>query len=370
MPQKLHFLALALLLVAPMGGTAEVERRFHTMGTELNLTVQAADRATALEAADRAFRAISEAEQRLSTWIPDSELSRVNRAAVGDELRLSPLLARDLAAALECGRATGGAFAAGVGGLVQAWALRTGGRRPEEHEIDAARVSASQDNVLLQGDRIARLTDGFLFEEGGFGKGAALEDAIATLASTEASGAVLDLGGQVAIWGDVVSDVAIADPRRRDEIALRMRVARGSVATTGNSERGIEIDGQRLGHVLDPRTGRPSADFGSLTVWSEGAATADCLATGLYVLGPEQALCWAAGREPIGVVVVRETPHGLEALASPLLRGRLVAVADDLTLRFLSTPEACTQPPRVNESSTFMPRGPTRGTGVNGVSGN
>ncbi len=373
MPRNTHFSAIALLLAAQMGSPAEgpaVERRFLTMGTELNLTVQAPDRTAALAASDAAFRAVREAEQRLSTWTPDSELSRVNRTPAGEEFVLSPRLARDLAGALECGRLTAGAFAPGVGALVRAWALRTGGRLPDPEQIDEARASASFDAVSLQGNRIVRLHEGFLFEEGGFGKGAGLDDAMSALAATEASGAVLDLGGQVAVWGGVVSDVAIADPRRRDEIALRMSVRRGSVATTGNSERGIVVDGERLGHVLDPRSGRPAADFGSLTVWAEDAATADCLATGLYVLGPEQALCWAAGREDVAVLAVRETPYGLEALASPRLRDRLTGVAGDLVLRFPATPAACAQPTRVDASSIFMPRDRIRGTGVNGVSGN
>jgi len=370
MPLNPQYLAFFLLLAAPMGNAAEVERRFHTMGTELNLTVQAPDRAAALAASDAAFGAVHDAEQRLSTWIPDSELSRVNLTPAGEERRLSPRLARDLAGALEGWRATAGAFAPGVGALVKAWALRTGGRRPDAREIDEARASASADTVSLQGNRIVRRDDGFLFEEGGFGKGVGLDDAMAALAATEANGAVLDLGGQVAVWGDVVSDVAIADPRRRDEIALRMLIARGSIATTGNSERGIVVEGERLGHVLDPRTGRPSADFGSLTVWAEDAATADCLATGLYVLGPEQALCWAAGREDVALVAVRETPQGLEALASPQLRDRLTGVADDLVLRFPAVSETCAEPTELDASFIFIPRGRAWGTGVQGVPGN
>jgi thiamine biosynthesis lipoprotein len=371
MPQKTHFMAIALLLATPSGSPGEgtvLERRLQAMGTELNLVVSAPDRATALAASDAAFRAIQAAERRLSTWTPDSELSRVNHAAVGEEVRLTPPLARDLGGALDCARATDGAFAPGVGALVQAWGLRSGGRWPDAREIDEARSAASPTNVRFDGERITRVNDRFVFEEGGFGKGAGLDDAMTALETTAASGAVLDLGGQVAVWGDVVSDVAIADPRRRDDVALRMNVRYGSIATTGNSERGIVVDGRRLGHVLDPRTGRPSPDFGSLTVWAEDAATADCLATGLYVLGPEAALCWAAGRDDVAVVVLRETRLGLEALASPVLRDRLTGVAGDLVLRFPAAP-GCEERSRSNESSTSL-RGRTPGIGVGGVSGN
>ena len=65
------------------GPAIDVERRFHAMGTELRITVQAPDRAAALGASEAAYRSVQEAEQRLSTWTTDSELSRVNQAPVG-----------------------------------------------------------------------------------------------------------------------------------------------------------------------------------------------------------------------------------------------------------------------------------------------
>ena len=85
----------------------------------------------------------------------------------------------------------------------------------------------------------------------------------------------------------------LADPRDRQRAVARIEIPSGSVATSGNSERGVVVDGRRIGHLLDPRTGRPAPDFGSLTVWAPTALEADCLATGLYVLGPEAALAWA-----------------------------------------------------------------------------
>lgn len=312
------------------------------MGTYLNLVVEASDRPAALEASEAIVASVEAAETRLSTWTDASELSRVNHAPVGQTLTLSPLLARDLQRALECAEATDGAFTPGIGPLVRAWGLRTGGRQPSADEVDDARRAGSLDNVRFEGDRVERKRAGFAFEEGGFGKGAGLDDARAALAKTNATGAVLDLGGQVAVWGGAQTEVSIADPRRRDRAVLKLNVSSGSVATSGNSERGIVVDGQRHGHLLDPRTGRPSPDFGSVTVWAADGATADCLATGLFVMGPDDAMCWASARDDVAVVIVRKTDDGLEALASPQLEGRLVATADDLSLRFQGEPPDCT----------------------------
>jgi hypothetical protein len=127
--------------------------------------------------------------------------------------------------------------------------------------------------------------------------------------------------------------VAIAHPadRRRPLVALALDpAAGGSVATSGNSERGITVAGERRSHLLDSRTGEPAPDFGSLTVWAPTALRADCLSTGLYVLGPEAALAWAAEHPGVEVVVLRAARGGsggagesVEVLATPGLEGRL-----------------------------------------------
>jgi len=309
------------------------------MGTSLRVSVEAPDRATALAATEVAIAAVIAAEARLSTWRSTSELSRVNALPVGRTVSLSPRLARDLAGAFACSRMTDGAFAPGMGSLVEAWGLRSGGRLPTDAEIERARSASGLEHVRFDGAGIERLDDRFRFEEGAFGKGVGLDDATAALGTTAAISAVIDLGGQVAVWGKSPrAVVGIADPRQRERVVLQLDVPRGSIATTGNSERGIVVDGVRVGHVLDPRTGRPSNDFGSMTVWTETAATADCLSTALYVLGPSAALRWAASRREIAVVAITATESGLVASASPSLRHRLTSVVDDLELRFETLP--------------------------------
>src|SRR5262245_26392913 len=95
--------------------TGRVERRLAAMGTWLELSVRAGDRAAALAGSERAVRALEACEARLSTWRDDSELARLNRAPVDEWQELSPELAADLARAREFWLATGGAFDPGLG---------------------------------------------------------------------------------------------------------------------------------------------------------------------------------------------------------------------------------------------------------------
>lgn len=299
---------------APSEKVAAVERRLAMMGTSLEIRVEAADRDQALAASERAVAAIEAAEDRLSTWRDDTELARLNASPAGP---LSPALARDLEAAQRCREETDGAFDPAVGKLIQAWGLRSGGRRPDPEELRAAVES------------IRKRTD-LVLEEGGFGKGAGLADALEALGPVDR--AWLDLGGQTAVVG--TWEVPVADPRARERPAVALTIDGGSVSTSGNSERGIVVDGERLGHILDPRNGRPAPDFGSLTVWTADPLRADCLSTGLYVMGPEAALSWAEGHPGVEVLVLRPFAERVKAQASAGLEGKLEVLADNVDLEF------------------------------------
>ena len=318
-------LVLLLLLGACSGApprTVQVERRVMLMGTSLEITVEAADRGAGLAASERAVEALETAEARLSTWRDDSELARLNRAPLGEPVSLSLALFSDLATARRCWQETGGAFDPAIGPLVQAWGLRTGGRLPDERERRQAVAASRMEGLRLEPRLAVREQPGLLLEEGGFGKGAGLRDAIGVLSRAGVSRASLDLGGQVAVLGRGWT-IPVADPRRRDRPVIALSIDGGSVSTSGNGERGIEVNGRRLGHILDPRTGEPAADFGSLTVWTADPLRADCLSTGLYVLGPDRALRWAATHRGVEVLVLHPEGGRLKALASPGWQGKL-----------------------------------------------
>jgi thiamine biosynthesis lipoprotein len=85
-----------------------------------------------------------------------------------------------------------------------------------------------------------------------------------------------------------------------------------SAATSAASERFVEIEGVRYGHILDPRTGRPVDAWGSVTVVMEDPLAADAVATALFVMGPEAGLAWAREREDVGALFLMEGPDGIE----------------------------------------------------------
>jgi len=333
-----------LALLAFLLASGRVERRVMLMGTVLDVEVEATDRAAALAASEKAVAALEAAEARLSTWRDDTELARLNRAPVGERAPLSPRLAAELAAVQRCWRETGGTFDPAIGPLVKAWGLREGGRLPSPAERAAATEASRMDGLRLEEGVAIRERAGLTLEEGAWGKGSGLGDAVAALEADPAvSRAALDLGGQVAVFARGVRDVRasrwtvpVADPLRRDRVVAELTIDGGSVSTSGDSERGIVAGGRKRSHHLDPRTGEPAPDFGSLTVWTADPLRADCLSTGLYVMGPDAALAWAADHPGVEVLVLRAKGERRDALATPGLAGRVRSLDPEIRVRFWS----------------------------------
>jgi len=308
-----------------------VTRTAFLMGTRVRIEVRAIDRRAGLRASETALRALESAARRLSTWRDDSELSRLNATPVGRPMSLSPSLFATLSQAEACSRATGGAFDPAIGPLVDAWGLRTGGRLPsmEERRVAVRRSGSNAFDLSANGSATRRWT-GARIEEGGFGKGAALDEALAAVRDMPGIEAILlDLGGQVGVAtvGDAGStrnwSIELAHPELRDEAVARLSLESGSIATSGNSEHGIEVDGVRYGHLIDPRSGDPAEDFGTLVVLAADGLEADCLSTGLYVLGPDAALQWALRHPGVEVAVLQSQGEQVRVRATPGLARRI-----------------------------------------------
>lgn len=306
--------AALVLSAAPTKGqtVVRVDRTAWLMGTRAHIEVQAASRDAALAASEAALRALTAAESRLSTWQEDSDLSRLNRAPCGEVVEPPAELAALLAEVIAWSETTGGAFHPSVGALVDAWDLRGSGRVPTPSALRRALQATGEDGFQIDpsGTVVRRHADAWL-DAGAFGKGAALRDALAELERHGVRSARIDLGGQIASMGDAPVTVPVADPNDRGAALHELRLTGASVATSGQSERGFELDGERFGHVLDPRTGRPVPAWGTVTVVHADPLVADILATALYVLGPDRGLALAESLDGVAALFLASNEAGV-----------------------------------------------------------
>lgn len=284
---------------APQGAVQPVKRQAYLMGTRASLTILAVDRRQGLDSLERMLRVLEAAEAELSTWRPDTLLSAINRQPVGMPWSGPASLCSLLGELALWHRETAGAFDPAVGSLIRAWGLREAGRWPEPAELGRARAASGLGHLAIERApcRITRLRE-LLIDAGAFGKGEALDRVAAEARAAGARPWIVDLGGQVAVGASDGEGwpVALAHPRRRGEAALELRLDSGSLATSGGAERDLEVDGRAIGHILDPRSGRPLSRALSVTVWHRRALIADVLSTALYVMGPERGLAWAEQR--------------------------------------------------------------------------
>jgi thiamine biosynthesis lipoprotein ApbE len=244
------------------------------MGTRLDVRVARCKDPNRLTP-DQIAKVIQAAEQRHSTWIPDSELSRLNTCR--DVARVSSELLAELEQVLEISLRWKGAFHPGLGLWVLESGVRTGKLKPIPESLGRPPAFGRAQGTSGATALAAALKDRrWVFEEGGFAKGLAL-DLAAEKAEHHRCELELNFGGQVAHRGAEPIRVQIASPSKRDEPWVEITLQNASVATSGQSE--------NPGHLLDPASGRPVPSNGSATAIHASALEADIASTAVAVLG-------------------------------------------------------------------------------------
>ncbi len=305
------------------------------MGTRLRATVVAADAALGIAGAEAVFREVSRLEEVLSSWRDDSELGRLNASPTGVPFHLSAELSRLLSEIRPWVAWSGGAFDPGVGPLIDAWGLRGAGRWPTAAELERARALSGLGafELLESGGVMVKRRAGAWLSAGAFGKGAALRAAADALGVAGIRDALLDFGGQIVALGAPPGEeawvVEVAHPSSRRLSVATLGLTGVSVATSGSSERVVEVSGHRLGHIIDPRNGWPVPAWGSVTVLAEDPLVADVTATALFVLGPDDGWALAEARDDLGVLFLVEDGERIEARWNRRLAAYLLALAGD-----------------------------------------
>jgi thiamine biosynthesis lipoprotein len=296
---------MAALLVAVAGAVLSAEpqppelvtRDAYLMGTRAHLAALAPTRQAGLSALATALDVLERAEAELSTWRESSAISALNRLPVGRPWQAGPTLCRSFEQVWQWHAATAGAFDPAIGRLLAAWDIHGAGAIPS---VDVRQRAARESglSLLLFDPRACTVTKraGVALDVGAWGKGDALDRVAAALGSGPW---LVDLGGQVSVGGPPPDEgwtVAIAHPQHRDRPYRQVRLIGGSLSTSGGSERDVTVDGTRISHILDPRTGRPAGFDGAVTVWHRSGLAADALSTSLFVMGPDEGLRWANAR--------------------------------------------------------------------------
>ena len=166
--------------VAPIQESAVITRAQMHMGTLVKITVIARSELIAQAAATAGFAEIRRLEELLSTWIPTSELSRVNASAGKTPVLVGPETLTIIQRAMQAAEMTGGGFNIAIGPGVDAWRVTEGQRIPTESELDALRplVDLMSVHADVREQTIFLEKAGMRIDVGGIGKGYAADQAV------------------------------------------------------------------------------------------------------------------------------------------------------------------------------------------------
>ncbi len=274
------------------------------LGTSLEIKVQASTLAEAQRAEAAALAIFDKDNAILSTWRPESEVSRWARTRF-EPVAVSPELYDVLSQFDHWRKRTGGALDASVEAATRLWNNATAeGRVPDEHEIAMTVEAIQQPHWSLDAEHrtATRLSDVPL-ALASFTKSYITSRAADAALKAGAAGVMLNVGGDVIVRGALTQKVAIANPaaaaendRPLDSVVVRDR----AVATSGSYRRGFELataikaNTPQFSHLIDPRTAQPANHVLSSTVIAQDAVTAGALATAFSILPIEESRRLAA----------------------------------------------------------------------------
>jgi len=241
-------------------------------------------------------------EARFSRYRADSELSRINRAAAaGAAIVIDEETAGLIGFAQAIWRKSAGAFDITSGLLHRAWDFRAA-RLPQPSALAALLPRIGLDKVSLSNGELSFAVAGMELDLGGLGKEYAADRAAEICRHLGAAHGFIDLAGDIRVIGPQPDGtpwrIGVRDPRDGAQIAAEVALDTGALATSGDYERFIEVDGRRYGHILDPGSGRPAEGLVSVTVIAEQCLVAGSLATAALAKG-------AAGAEWLAALGVR-----------------------------------------------------------------
>ncbi|MEQ8627968.1 FAD:protein FMN transferase [Ekhidna sp.] len=264
--------------------------------------------------------------QSLSTYIPDSEISRLNK--IGLLAYESKFFYPVLKASKKVFEQTGGAFDPSIGPLVQAWGFGSDKNIPN---LDAAKVDSLKgvigfDRVSFDEENVS-LPSNFQLDFSAIAKGYAVDVVAELLEEKGIENYMVEIGGEVRCRGKNDLDkpwaLGIEDPTVQSNEQKLMAIVRLkdlSLATSGNYRNYYEKDGQIFAHIIDPRTGYSAKhNLLSASVFAPDCMTADAYATAFMVLGLEYSIEILKAQN-LDAIFIYRSENGIESFVSEGIR--------------------------------------------------
>ncbi|MBQ8822203.1 MAG: FAD:protein FMN transferase [Lachnospiraceae bacterium] len=275
-----------------------VSQTYVSMGTVVGVNLYVEDMELGEETQTLIAQELTRLEdEMLSYRVEGSEIWEINHSG-GEPVQLSDMLYRYLSDIWELSEKSGGALDVTVGEVTRLWNIDTyagspeGFALPEEETLAAALENVGYEKIVMK--QSLTMPRGMTIDLGAVGKGIACDVIQDILEEQRIPAAVISVGGSNLIWGKKENGlgwmIGVTHPREEGTYLGYLRLEGGCfVATSGDYERYVKVDGERYHHIMDPDTGYPAkSGVCSVTIVSDSGLLCDALSTACFVLGKNE----------------------------------------------------------------------------------
>lgn len=234
---------------------------------------------------EEAFLLCEKYENLLSKTRKNSDVYKLNNA--DDYITVSKDTVKIIKRSVYFSGLSGGLFDITICPVTNLWDFE-GTTLPDRKEIEEAIKNVNYERIKTDGEKV--FLDGTEIDLGGIAKGYIADKLLSFFKEKNVADGIINLGGNVIVFGDKEKSVGIAKPFSENEIVAKVKLKNKSIVTSGTYERFIDIDGKIYHHILDPKTGYScETDLNSATVIGDTSLDLDALSTICILLGKEKA---------------------------------------------------------------------------------
>ncbi|EJL69451.1 FAD:protein FMN transferase [Chryseobacterium populi] len=276
----------------------EFKRPQKLMGNAFEITVVSDDENSANQHIDAAIDEIRRIEKLLTTFNEESQTNLINRNAGIKPVKVDWEIFDLIERSLRISRITDGYFDISYGGIDKSfWNFDREMKELPNPELikEHLKLVNYQDIILDHEKQTVFLKEkGMRIGFGGIGKGYAAEMAKQMLRNRDVASGIVNASGDLTTWGNQADGkpwtVGIADPDNAKRPFSYMNITDMAVATSGNYEKFVVINGKKYSHTINPKTGIPVSGVKSVTIFCPNAEIADAMATPVSIMEIDAAL--------------------------------------------------------------------------------
>lgn len=281
-----------------MNKVQEFRKAEKLMGNAFEITVVGENKDWAEERIDEAISEIKRIEKLLTTFADDSETNKINLNAGIKPVQVSSEVFELIERSQRISTLTDGAFDITYGSVdKRLWNFDRGMTNLPDVETAKAMVRLiNYQNVLLDKNACSVFLKkaGMRIGFGGIGKGYAAEMAKRLLLQQGVTSGVVNASGDISTWGNQANGkpwtIGIASPDYAGQPFSYLNISNMAIATSGNYEKYIVVDGKKYSHTINPKTGLPITGIKSVTIICPNAEIADAMATPVTIMGVKAGL--------------------------------------------------------------------------------